>query len=309
MIAAVAGKCPCRNASGTVASRFSSSAVEPSEVAGPAGVDDRLHEGNETEQQRGDQRPVGCGHQPRHSMLGPLPHGPNQASKRRRGGRSWLWGLAHAANCHLSAGQRVTAGKEIRSPPGGDDGMASPMAGCAKMARPRDAPLRPGFYRRGHGRNHRGGRPHQTAGAITAVDRLSFTVAPGRVTGLVGPNGAGKSTTMRLLLGLDRPDAGSARVNGKSCRKLRQPGQRRGRRRRESDPPGRRLRLPAAWLAHTNDLPRQRVDEVLSQVGLTAVAHRRTGGVLARHGAGGWGSPPRCSAIHRCCCSMSPSTA
>jgi ABC-2 type transport system ATP-binding protein len=116
-------------------------------------------------------------------------------------------------------------------------------------------------------------------GAITAVDRLSFTVAPGRVTGLVGPNGAGKSTTMRLLLGLDTPDAGSARVNGTPYRKLGSPLREVGALLDASAThPGRRARDHLLWLAHTNDLPRQRVDEVLELVGLTAVAHRRTGG-------------------------------
>ena len=116
-------------------------------------------------------------------------------------------------------------------------------------------------------------------GAITAVDRLSFTVAPGRVTGLVGPNGAGKSTTMRLLLGLDKPDAGSARVNGKPYCKLGSPLREVGALLdARATHPGRRARDHLLWLAHTNDLPRKRVDEVLELVGLTAVAHRRTGG-------------------------------
>jgi ABC-2 type transport system ATP-binding protein len=53
-------------------------------------------------------------------------------------------------------------------------------------------------------------------GPTTAVDNLSFDVRPGTVTGFLGPNGAGKSTTMRMILGLDRPDAGTARVNGKN---------------------------------------------------------------------------------------------
>src|SRR6266567_366230 len=51
-------------------------------------------------------------------------------------------------------------------------------------------------------------------GPTTAVDNLSFDVRPGTVTGFLGPNGAGKSTTMRMMLGLDRPDAGTARING-----------------------------------------------------------------------------------------------
>ena len=56
-----------------------------------------------------------------------------------------------------------------------------------------------------------------------AVDRLSFTVEPGRVTGFLGPNGAGKSTTMRLILGLDRPTAGRVTVDGKPFRQLAHP--------------------------------------------------------------------------------------
>src|SRR5947209_18025657 len=60
-------------------------------------------------------------------------------------------------------------------------------------------------------------------GGKAAVDGLSFTVAPGRVTGFLGPNGAGKSTSMRLLLGLERPDAGRARINGRTYASLRIP--------------------------------------------------------------------------------------
>jgi len=57
-------------------------------------------------------------------------------------------------------------------------------------------------------------------GDKTAVDHLSFTVAPGKVTGFLGPNGAGKSTTMRLILGLDRPQAGTATIDGRHYRDL-----------------------------------------------------------------------------------------
>lgn len=60
-------------------------------------------------------------------------------------------------------------------------------------------------------------------GRVTAVDNLSFAVKPGIVTGFLGPNGAGKSTTMRMILGLDRPTAGMALVNGKRYRSLRNP--------------------------------------------------------------------------------------
>jgi ABC-2 type transport system ATP-binding protein len=116
-------------------------------------------------------------------------------------------------------------------------------------------------------------------GAVTAVEGLSFTVAPGRVTGLAGPNGAGKSTTMRLLLGLDAPDSGSARVNGRPYRRLGSPLREVGALLdAAATHPGRRARDHLLWLAHSNGLPRRRVDEVLELVGLTAVAHRRTGG-------------------------------
>jgi ABC-2 type transport system ATP-binding protein len=116
-------------------------------------------------------------------------------------------------------------------------------------------------------------------GGITAVEGLSFTVAPGQVTGLVGPNGAGKSTTMRLLLGLDTPDTGSARINGTPYRKLGSPLREVGALLdATATHPGRRARDHLLWLAHSNGLPRQRVTEVLELVGLTAVAHCRTGG-------------------------------
>src|SRR5439155_24196278 len=60
-------------------------------------------------------------------------------------------------------------------------------------------------------------------GQTVALDQLSFTVAPGQVTGFVGPNGAGKSTTMRVILGLDAADAGSALIGGRPYRSLRDP--------------------------------------------------------------------------------------
>jgi ABC-2 type transport system ATP-binding protein len=112
-----------------------------------------------------------------------------------------------------------------------------------------------------------------------AVDDLSFTVAPGRVTGFVGPNGAGKSTTMRMILGLDAPNAGSALVNGRGYGELGAPLREVGALLDANAlHPGRRAHDHLLWLAHSNDLPRSRVDEVLDIVGLTAVARRRTGG-------------------------------
>ncbi|WP_214404904.1 ATP-binding cassette domain-containing protein [Pseudonocardia lacus] len=115
-------------------------------------------------------------------------------------------------------------------------------------------------------------------GATLAVDDLSFTVEPGRVTGFLGPNGSGKSTTMRLVLGLDRPSAGLALVDGVPYRELAHPLRTVG---ALLDArwvhPNRTARAHLRWLARSNRLPPGRVDEVLDQVGLTAVADRRAG--------------------------------
>ncbi|TCO28220.1 ABC-2 type transport system ATP-binding protein [Kribbella steppae] len=120
---------------------------------------------------------------------------------------------------------------------------------------------------------------HKTYGATVAVDDLSFTVGPGQVTGFVGPNGAGKSTTMRVILGLDAPDGGSALVGGRRYRDLGTPLREVG---ALLDAgaihPGRRARDHLLWMAQYNGLPARRVDEVLEQVGLTQVARRRAGG-------------------------------
>jgi ABC-2 type transport system ATP-binding protein len=116
-------------------------------------------------------------------------------------------------------------------------------------------------------------------GSTLAVDGLSFTVAPGRVTGLVGPNGAGKSTTLRVLLGLDAPDQGSALVGGVPYRRLPEPLRAVGALLDASAfHPGRRARDHLLWMAKAGGLPRRRVGEVLELVGLAAVAGRRAGG-------------------------------
>jgi ABC-2 type transport system ATP-binding protein len=116
-------------------------------------------------------------------------------------------------------------------------------------------------------------------GRTVAVDDLSFTVEPGQVTGFVGPNGAGKSTTMRVILGLDAPDAGTALVGGRPYHSLRTPLREVG---ALLDAgaihPGRPARDHLLWMAHYSGLPRRRVDEVLELVGLASVARRRTGG-------------------------------
>jgi ABC-2 type transport system ATP-binding protein len=115
-------------------------------------------------------------------------------------------------------------------------------------------------------------------GRTVAVDDLSFSVRRGLVTGFVGPNGAGKSTTMRVILGLDRPDTGDARVNGQRYHDLACPLREVGALLDASAThPGRRARDHLLWLAHSNRLPRKRVDDVLELVGLADAARRRTG--------------------------------
>ena len=115
-------------------------------------------------------------------------------------------------------------------------------------------------------------------GKSLAVDHLSFTVSPGVVTGFLGPNGSGKSTTMRMILGLDVPESGSATVNGAAYRSLRWPLREVGALLdAKAFHPGRSARHHLRYLAETNDIPAARVDEVLDIVGLTQVADRRAG--------------------------------
>jgi ABC-2 type transport system ATP-binding protein len=116
-------------------------------------------------------------------------------------------------------------------------------------------------------------------GGTLAVDDLSFTVRPGRVTGFVGPNGAGKSTTMRLILGLDAPDAGEALVGGRPYATLPAPLREVGVLLEAAAlHPGRSAYDHLLWMAQSNRLPRRRVDEVLALVGLSGAARRRAGG-------------------------------
>jgi ABC-2 type transport system ATP-binding protein len=116
-------------------------------------------------------------------------------------------------------------------------------------------------------------------GDKVAVDHLTFTVEPGRVTGFLGPNGAGKSTTMRMVLGLDRPDTGTATINGKPYRDLAQPLRTVGALlEAKSVHQGRSARNHLKFLAQTQGLPASRVDEVLGLVGLREVADKRAGG-------------------------------
>ncbi|NJQ01252.1 ABC transporter ATP-binding protein [Streptomyces zingiberis] len=116
-------------------------------------------------------------------------------------------------------------------------------------------------------------------GQATAVDGLTFTVRPGTVTGFLGPNGAGKSTTMRMMLGLTRPDTGTARIGGRAYRELARPLRQVGALLETSAPHrGLTARDHLLWLARSNGIGRSRVREVLETVGLAAAARRRIGG-------------------------------
>jgi ABC-2 type transport system ATP-binding protein len=116
-------------------------------------------------------------------------------------------------------------------------------------------------------------------GRTMALDGMSFTVRPGRVTGFVGPNGAGKSTTMRVILGLDAPDEGRALVGGRPYAALRCPLTRVGSLLDASAlQPGRTGRGHLLWLARSQGIPDRRVDAVLGQVGLEKAARRKAGG-------------------------------
>lgn len=116
-------------------------------------------------------------------------------------------------------------------------------------------------------------------GSTNAVDNLSLTVQPGQITGFLGPNGAGKTTTMRLILGLDRPTAGTVTVNGQPYREKRAPMQEVG---ALIDPSavhgGRSAYHHLLWQAQAGGVPRRRVDEVLDMAGLSAVAGKKVGG-------------------------------
>src|SRR5512142_2262942 len=115
-------------------------------------------------------------------------------------------------------------------------------------------------------------------GSTVAVDELSFDVRPGSVTGFLGPNGSGKSTTMRLILGLDRPDAGQVRVGGRRYRDLRWPLREVGALlEARAFHPGRSAGAHLSALAAGNAIPRRRVREVRELVGLTGTERRRAG--------------------------------
>jgi ABC-2 type transport system ATP-binding protein len=116
-------------------------------------------------------------------------------------------------------------------------------------------------------------------GSTVAVDDLSFEVMPGRVTGFLGPNGAGKSTTLRMVMGLDAPTAGTVTIAGRPYGSLRRPLFEVGAMLdANAIHEGRSAFDHLRWVAQSNGIGRARVDAVLAMVGLTSVAKRRAGG-------------------------------
>ena len=119
----------------------------------------------------------------------------------------------------------------------------------------------------------------KTFGRKQAVSDVSFTVAPGKVTGFLGPNGAGKSTTMRMIVGLDRPTSGSVTVQGRPYAKLQSPLTEVGvLLDAKAVHTGRTAVSHLRAMAATHGIRRSRVDEVIDITGLTSVAKKRAGG-------------------------------
>ncbi len=116
-------------------------------------------------------------------------------------------------------------------------------------------------------------------GPTLALDGMTFTVVPGQVTGFVGPNGAGKSTTMRVILGLDAADEGSALIGGQRYQTLRHPLSHVGSLLDAGAlQPSRKARNHLLWLAHSQGLSARRVDEVIELTGLQSAVRRKAGG-------------------------------
>jgi ABC-2 type transport system ATP-binding protein len=116
-------------------------------------------------------------------------------------------------------------------------------------------------------------------GPVLALDGMSFTVGPGQVTGFVGPNGAGKSTTMRVILGLDGADEGTALIGGQPYASMRHPLSHVGALLDAAAlQPSRSARNHLLWLAHSQGMDAKRVNEVVEQAGLQAAIRRKAGG-------------------------------
>jgi ABC-2 type transport system ATP-binding protein len=119
----------------------------------------------------------------------------------------------------------------------------------------------------------------KTYGTCRALDGLTFSADPGRVTALLGPNGAGKTTALRILLGLDGADAGTALVDGTRYRDFPEPLRVVGALLDGSGAAGFRTpRTHLSWMAASNGITRSRIDEVIGTVGLAPAANRRISG-------------------------------
>jgi ABC-2 type transport system ATP-binding protein len=116
-------------------------------------------------------------------------------------------------------------------------------------------------------------------GPVRALDGMTFTVHPGHVTGFVGPNGAGKSTTIRVVVGLDAPDAGTATIGGRPYHSLQNPlGHVGSLLDAGALQPSRSARNHLLWLAHSQGIKAGRVDQVIALAGLESAARRKAGG-------------------------------
>jgi ABC-2 type transport system ATP-binding protein len=153
------------------------------------------------------------------------------------------------------------------------------LAVAAKTAPQRDDIRRLISYLRGMEATIEVSDVHKRFGKTVALEGVSFTVGPGQVTGFVGPNGAGKSTVMRVVLGLDAADEGTALVSGTPYSRLRHPLNHIGALLDASAlQPSRSGRNHLLWIAHSHSIPARRVDEVLDVVGLVSAARRHSGG-------------------------------
>ena len=141
---------------------------------------------------------------------------------------------------------------------------------------------------------------HKRFGSVQALDGMTFTVQPGQVTGFVGPNGAGKSTTIRVVVGLDAPDAGTATIGGRPYHSLRNPlGHVGSLLNAGALQPSRSARNHLLWLAHSQGINARRVDEVIALSGLRPPRGARPAGTPWACGSGS-ASPPRCWVTRRC---------
>jgi ABC-2 type transport system ATP-binding protein len=157
----------------------------------------------------------------------------------------------------IVGGVNATSDTHAQPAPGGDGGGRAPAGSPAIVAA--------GLVK--------------TYGELRAVDGLSFTVRYGRVVGFLGPNGSGKTTTLRMLLGLVRPSAGTAAIDGRRYRELDAPWRHVGALlSAEAAHPGRTGRDHLRVLARAAGIPRQRADELIELAGLSSAARRRVGG-------------------------------